>query len=378
LAAEGEKIRFTELLGRRLRNGHDIDAKQCPDAAILAAYYERTLPTSERIAWESHFAGCSRCRAGLAAMARVDAADRPPARINVPPWWKMRIPLPIAAAAVAVGLVVMVRALSSKPVAVVTEPASSTYSQTESRDQAGPLTRLKREPSNVAEKALALNQSNRRETAAAPQRAETPSVVAPAPAAASPMAAANMRQNAGGDAAITGGAPGSPTNEIESKSLAAPTADGGASAIGGAVTGSRAAMVAKSQSAKARRDQESALLGATAIEIAPPNHSVVWMVGAHGMIMRVVKGAALATPQRSGVDADLTAGFAPSSSVCWVVGRGGVITRTVDGEHWTRVASPTGTDLVGVSARSASEATIIAAGGQGYATTNGGATWRPL
>jgi hypothetical protein len=98
LAGEGEKIRFTELLGRRLRNGQDIDAKQCPDAAILAAYYERILPTPERIAWESHFAGCSRCRAGLAAMARADAADRAPAHINVPPWWKMRIPLPIAAA----------------------------------------------------------------------------------------------------------------------------------------------------------------------------------------------------------------------------------------------------------------------------------------
>lgn len=394
MAGEEEKTTFAELLRRRLHNGHDTGPTQCPDAAILAAYYERTLPTTEREGWETHFAACSRCRAGLATMARAAAADRPPARTNASLGWKIRIPAPLAAvslAAVAVGVIVIVHALSSRP-AAVTEVASSTRSPAATRDQAGSLARLARETPTVAERALALNQpSNRREalpaaappaTAAKSRRAEA-STVAPAPAVAPPPLAAAAPANsatpqfAAGGAPVTGGAPASPGNAIESKSLPAPSAAGAAAAIGGAVTGARDAIVAKSQSAEAGPAEATALPGATTIAVAPPDHSVVWMVGAHGAISRLVKGGGT-TPQRSGVDADLTAGSAPSSSVCWVVGRAGVITRTVDGEHWARVSSPTSADLAGVSAQSASDATIIAAGGQRYATTDGGATWRPL
>jgi hypothetical protein len=391
LAGEGEKTTFAELLRRRLHNSHDTAATQCPDAAILAAYYERALPAAEREGWETHFAACSRCRAGLAAMARATAADRPPARTNASPGWKMRIPAPIAAAAiaaVAVGVIVIVRALSSRP-AAVTELASSTRSQTATRDDTGPVTRLARATPTMAERALALNQpSNRREalqtaappaTAAKSLRAEVSSV-APAPAVAPPVPVTDSTtpQLAAGGAARTGGAPASPGNALESKSLAVPSAAGAAAAIGGAVTGARDATVGKSKSAEAGPAEATAIPGATTIAVAPPDHSVVWMVGAHGAISRLVTGGGVATPQRSGVAADLTAGSAPSSSVCWVVGRTGVITRTVDGEHWARVSSPTSADLAGVSAQSASDATIIAAGGQRYATTDGGVNWRPL
>jgi len=305
----------------------------------------------------------------------------------------MRIPVPIATAAlaaVAVGVIVVVRALSSRP-AAVSELASSTYSRAETRDQAGSPTRLTREKPTVAERALARNQPfNGREAlqAASPpvatsksRRAEASSV-RPAPPAEPPMAVserADMPPHAAGNAAMTGGAPRSSSDTIESKALSAPSAASGAGgAVGGSLTGARDAIVAKSQAAKTGPAKESALLDAGTIAVASPDSSVVWTVGAHGTISRLVKGEAFATPQRSGVDADLTAGSAPSSSVCWMVGRAGVITRTVDGEHWARVSSPTSADLTRVSAQSASDAIIIAAGGQRYATTDGGATWRPL
>jgi hypothetical protein len=393
LAGKEKNATFEELLRRRLHDGHDTGATQCPDTAILAAYYERTLPRTERPGWEAHFAACSRCRASLAAIDRADAADRLPARINASTGWRMRIPARIGAAAlaaVAVGVIVIVRAMSPRPVAV-TELASSTYSRAETRDQAGSPNRLTREKPTVAEKAPARNQPfNDREAlqAASPpvstskSRRTGASSGRPAPPAEPPMAAsqrADMPQHPAGDAAMTGGAPSSPSNAIESKSLTAPSAaSGAAGAVGGSLTGARDAILAKSQAAKTGPAKESALLDAGTIAVASPDSSVVWTVGAHGTISRLVKGEGFATQQRSGVDADLTAGSAPSSSVCWVVGRAGVITRTVDGEHWARVSSPTSADLTGVSAQSGSDAIIIAARGQRFATTDGGATWRPL
>jgi len=389
LAGLDDKATFEELLRRRLRNGHDAGAAQCPDAALLAAYYERTLPAAEREGWETHFAACSRCRAGLAAMARAAAADRPPRRINASSWWKIAVPAPIAAAAVAaaaIGIVVIVRELSSRPSAV-TEPASSTQLQAQTRGQTHPLSGLALATPTMGGSALALNEpSNRRDRSRAAQapamaakslRAEASSA-APAPAAAPAVAVpalSAMPRAAAGGAGMMGGAPASRIvsqgNAFESKSSTGTSAADAVSVIGGTVTGSRKPLAAKSKSAAEAPGNSGA------ITIAPPDRSVVWMAGAHGTITRLVKGEG-STPQASGVDADLTAGSAPSALVCWIAGRGGTITRTVDGVHWARVASPTSDDLVGISADSASDATIIAASGQRYATTDGGATWRPL
>jgi photosystem II stability/assembly factor-like uncharacterized protein len=46
--------------------------------------------------------------------------------------------------------------------------------------------------------------------------------------------------------------------------------------------------------------------------------------------------------------------------------------------HWQRISSPTNADLTAVSAQSASDATVVAADGQRYVTSDGGTTWRAL
>jgi hypothetical protein len=62
-----------EAIARRLGNLLDrMPAKSesaCPDAEILAAYYERSLQPDEIAQWEGHFASCARCRKSLAAIA---------------------------------------------------------------------------------------------------------------------------------------------------------------------------------------------------------------------------------------------------------------------------------------------------------------------
>ena len=118
------------------------------------------------------------------------------------------------------------------------------------------------------------------------------------------------------------------------------------------------------------------LPGAAAVAVEPPDHSVVWMIGAHGAISRYSAGGTW-SPQESDITTDLTAGSAVSRSVCWVVGRDGTILRTLDGVHWEKVASPTSADLVGVTSRSGNDATITASDRRTYTTSDGGASWRP-
>jgi hypothetical protein len=51
---------------------------ECPDADILAAYYERSLDADEAAGYELHFAQCTRCREHLAALVRAESAVEVP------------------------------------------------------------------------------------------------------------------------------------------------------------------------------------------------------------------------------------------------------------------------------------------------------------
>jgi hypothetical protein len=224
------------------------------------------------------------------------------------------------------------------------------------------------------------------ETAGAPigavASAEAPAAAAPAPAppaanepavGAGAGAAGNIAAPAAtatlGVAAQTFAATGVPA---ESSSTASRSGAGAALGAGtGPIVGNGSAL----------SSMQAGRLGpmprANAIVVEGPDHSAVWMVGAHGAISRYSPATGWVS-QISGVTTDLTGGSAPSAATCWIVGRGGTILRTIDGEHWTRIVAPVGEDLTGVVASSATEATISAASGRRFATTDGGATWRPL
>jgi hypothetical protein len=182
--------------------------------------------------------------------------------------------------------------------------------------------------------------------------------VSAAPAAPAPVPPANP---AGPPAAASAAPAGAPARDT---SAAAGVGGAGSSAAGSTFSEMAAAVVGPMPSANA-------------VVVEPPDHTMVWMVGAHGYLSRYSPATGWVA-QSSGVTTDLTAGSAPSAATCWIVGRGGTILRTVDGEHWTSVATPVNDDLTGVIASSASSATIFAANGRRFATSDGGATWRPL
>jgi hypothetical protein len=66
---ENEKA-MDGLLRRSL--AHDsIASSDCPDAELLAAYFDQSLGADEAAGYELHFSQCTRCREQLAAMARA-------------------------------------------------------------------------------------------------------------------------------------------------------------------------------------------------------------------------------------------------------------------------------------------------------------------
>ena len=81
------------------------DGEACPDAATLAAYFERSLTPAEVSLWETHFSSCARCQEQLATLVRSDPASQVKSAEAKKPafsWlWDWRFVAPVGAVAVA-------------------------------------------------------------------------------------------------------------------------------------------------------------------------------------------------------------------------------------------------------------------------------------
>ncbi len=118
--------------------------------------------------------------------------------------------------------------------------------------------------------------------------------------------------------------------------------------------------------------------GPRIVLVATQDRSVMWRVGAAGLIEHSSDGGATWQAQASNVETDLLAGSAPTEKICWVVGRGGTILRTTDGERWEKIAPPAALDYIRVSASDALRAQIFAADGKRFHTVDGGRTWESV
>src|ERR1700687_2207231 len=76
MAREDRERNFEKALARNLRPnppaGADAHAHACPDAELLAAYHERSLPPDQMISWKEHVASCARCQEILAQLETTD------------------------------------------------------------------------------------------------------------------------------------------------------------------------------------------------------------------------------------------------------------------------------------------------------------------
>jgi hypothetical protein len=89
---------FDKLLRESLAaEAADGQGAECPDAAVVAGWFDGTLSHAERTAVETHAATCARCQATIAALVRT---DRPAPRA----WWRAPavqwlVPVAVAAGA---------------------------------------------------------------------------------------------------------------------------------------------------------------------------------------------------------------------------------------------------------------------------------------
>jgi hypothetical protein len=123
----GRNDPFEAAMRGALARARDAGGQDCPEPAVLAAYYEGALDTNERARWQRHCADCARCQRAIAAFARIaDAVEAVPnsalsmddrlrqsagERLR---WWNWRTPVQLAgiAAAGAIAIVIVMRTVS--------------------------------------------------------------------------------------------------------------------------------------------------------------------------------------------------------------------------------------------------------------------------
>jgi hypothetical protein len=343
----------------------------CLDAETLAAWSDGALSRRDRAVAESHAATCERCQAMLAAMAKI--AEPLPAR----KWWQtstVRWLVPIAVVP-ALAVVVWMNAPAERRAA--TAPPLSDVSAT-----AAPAAGAEARPAEVAAPAakdtrtIERADSKRREQPAARAEARsapaaaadaTPSATQPAPAVPAP--------------ATSQLAPSSAVQqEAAAQTFRARDASASASA-----KASSAQAPAELRSAAARGIAETVVIAPPQVipakspaflAIQSPNQDVRWRIVAGTVVQRSTDGGMTWQAQSTGAPVQLTAGAAPSPTICWIVGTGGVVLVTRDGRTWERVAFPQAIDLAAILAVDGSNATVTAADGRVFTTTDGGKTWR--
>jgi outer membrane biosynthesis protein TonB len=327
-------------------------APRCLDAETMAAWVDRALPAAEAAAAEAHVADCARCQAVLAVLVQTLPAVATPV-----PWWRRGwalgtlVPIAVGALALAVWIATprspqapQVPASSleqtpTTPPAVASTPPPAAPTLAENAPRAEAPAKLDRDKQNPA---------------AAP---------APARAAASPAEAKKEPANAAVDQLRRADAAPAPS------AAAAPPAAGPA---------------AQAPTAEARQAAPARALGsalnktAASVDIVSPDPLVRWRIGAAGSIQRSADGGATFVAQPSGVTQDLTAGMSPQRGVCWVVGRAGTVLVLTNPNLWRRLDFPEPVDLTQVDARDGLAATVTAADGRRFRTSDGGQTWARL
>jgi hypothetical protein len=325
---------MTELPDRLLRDVLRDTASQtpstaCVDVDALAAWADGTMNGASRAAFEAHAATCARCQALMAAMARTEP---PPIE---PPRWRRALftwVMPLAAATaviVAVGLAITERRVLAPQVAPDESPAAAAPRAKETAadapSTAAPVAPQARPPT-IAEPRRDRPARTQTRTQAAATPAPPPAAASPAPAA--PAAAAESGRSAFADRAEAG---------MRMKAAAAPGP----------------------------------------VVLASPVRESQWRI-VRGAVEYTEDGGVTWQPQALGVDLPdmpVLAGAAPAARVCWLVGARGLVLLTIDGAPWRRVGFPEPVDLVGITATDASHATVTAADGRRFSTSDGGATW---
>jgi hypothetical protein len=401
---------------------HAADA--CPEAEILAAYFERTLPEEERKQWEAHAADCVRCQEQLAALGRAAAAQPAPAPMAKPAFagffnWRWLVP---AAATAALALAVSLRTgeraethvaqvkpaqpemqLEAKPPAAAPAPAATAETaRGKATEQASRVAGFRLEqpkgaeaPTKPADKIEEF--AIQRAEPAKPQAADAampPAPAQPVMAAAeekerdaqrvaadsreAQQMAAARRQRAPAETAAPAAPPAAQamqSQEARADEVAAGRAAGRAGVREGALAKLEPAPPADKKTFAAETRSE---VRTSPVVVVSVRSKALWRIGVDGRVESSRDAGRTWRRVSLPEDAYVLAASAPEENVCWLAGRSGAIFRTTDGRTWEKLSPPSAEDVVAVRATDAQTAQVTLSSGRIYETRDAGRTWKLL
>lgn len=383
----GERERSVEALLRRQREDavRSPATETCVDGETLAAWMDDGLASEDLAAVERHCAGCARCQAMLASMARIAPPIAPRA------WWRgatIKWLTPVAAAA-ALALWVSVDRQQNRSVAPAAQTSTSRAAEAvapsapslderprlqafKTADAAAPTAKTatsadavtRREtPPEVVARGGEPARSNTPALPSLPARSDnaasiaTPAAATPAPAAARPPASPPSPAPVAGNT-IT------PVPPLAVDALKPPSL---AETVN--VT-SESPLLEKMAAGQVR-----AGIAFSTADILSPEPAFRWRMGAPGTILRSTDNGVTWTSQRTPAPVALAAGAAPARDVCWLVGGSGAVLLSTDGTTWQLRPFPEAVSLTAVRAVDSKTAVVTAADGRQFSTTDGGASW---
>ena len=343
------------------------------DAETAAAWMERRLDTPAAQSAEAHLASCTDCQGMVATLARITPEPEPAAGS----WWSIvRRPwLVPATAAAALALVIWVAQRPAAPTLPEAQQARAQEFERPSREAplspelAAPSTSQAApdEPTPERQRAEQSQTSiaGRVQMDAAALRALRGEPAPPPPAAIPASPALADRADAQAKVAAT-----TQVGDLRAAEGAAAARETPPAAPALERQEADAAPRALAESASL-----SALLRAVELNVIAPDGTGRWRRA--GTTLEFAPGpnapfVAATLPLDASM---LAAGASPGGRVCWLAGRSGAVLVTTDGTRFSRVSAPAPADFVSVSATDARNATVAAADGRRFRTTDQGATW---
>jgi hypothetical protein len=391
-------LAFDRLIARGLEGETDVSGGACPDADLLAAWFDRSLSNSETERIEAHASACALCQQILADLARSEPPVVRAAPVPEPgrPWhwhWRWLVP---AVTVVVVVVVVGNRTLRAPQVPdmiVVRDTAAVRANQApapgaEAVSSAAPLAEAMPAGQAAAKDSADApgarqRAEQKRATTLADSNAPTGGIVggvlqpeaerrvAPAATPVPPPVQPQVQPRP--DEVLGYAAPRTAAAKPAEAQLRAE--ESVVTAAAPVVASAQAAGGATSKSVLMKTESRAGLVPVVTLS---PRGQVAWRVGAGGRIERSTDGRASWQPQASGISANLNDASATSDTICWAVGAAGAVLRTTDGTTWQRLTSPTGADLVSIRASSQDAAIVKALDGSEYSTSDGGRNWTLL
>ena len=398
----------------------------CPDAGILAAYFERSLAASETSQWQTHFSSCARCQEQLAALVRSEPISVAPSASDKKPafsWlWDWRVIAPVGAAVVVLAFFVSFNTRfapigspsGGELTAAKPETAPPAISAKTNSAEETPLTAKSISPQRQAKSRSGLEEGLSKHAAGAAQPARVAEELKDK-ATVSPRAESGAVASR---AEVKLDAQEKPIVAAENRAVVAPSAAPAVSEVVQVDAETKQDQIAKAERAKAAAQDSAAAPPAKQanqqmsakkespsvarepadsryafkadpqlgerLRAAPaefivntPNAKVLWRFGAGGLILHSRDAGKTWESQGSPSQESFLSASAPSENICWVGGSNGVLLRTTNGgEKWERIPSPVKVDIIVVKASDQLNVSVTAVGGRIYDTTDAGAHWR--